>query len=65
MPLATYNPKLFDAALTAFANAPKNGSAILITKLPGWSKPLTFKLTRDTYYVYMDSACGVRLAICG
>jgi hypothetical protein len=67
MPLAAFNPKLFDAALASFAAATRAGlaSPVLVAVLPGWGKPLTFKLSRDTYYVYLDSANGVRLAVCG
>ena len=66
MPLAVFNPKLFDAALDSFAAATRAGhaSAVLVTVLPGWAKPVTFRLSRDTYYVYLDGANGVRLAVC-
>lgn len=69
MPLATHNPALFDAAMKAFAATvgAGNASAVLVAVLPGWAKPATFALSRDSWYVYLDGkgpANGVRLAVC-
>lgn len=67
MPLATYSPKLYADAHRAMADAVKQGNghrATMTTTLPGWAKPLTFNLSHDTYYVYLQSDCGVRLAVC-
>lgn len=68
MPLAKYDPKLFDTANKAMNDAVAKGQghrATMTHTLPGWAKPLTFRLSRDTHYVYLDSDCGVHLAVCG
>lgn len=71
MALAHYAPALWNAAHAALSARPKAPcSTILVMKLPGWGeRPITFDVTRDTFYVYLEAmggpASGLRLAICG
>ena len=65
MPHAIHDPALFKRAMRAVRSMPNAPcSPVLVATLPGWAKPLTFRITLDSWYVYLESANGLRLAVC-